>query len=63
MPEPLPNTNYIAFADDITQITSDPYKLADAARNTAHEIKQINTFENKWKIRNNKNKFQIFLIS
>ena len=24
MPEPLPNTNYIAFADDITQITSGP---------------------------------------
>ena len=58
MPEPLPITNYITFADDITQITSGPYKFADAARNTAHTIKQINTFENKWKIRNNKNKFK-----
>ena len=26
MPEPLPNTDYIAFADDITQITTGRYK-------------------------------------
>ena len=27
MPEPLPNTDYIAFADDITQITAGRYKI------------------------------------
>ena len=36
MPPPLPNTDYIAFADDITQITAGRYKPADAARNTQH---------------------------
>ena len=63
MPEPLHNTNYIAFADDIIQITSGPYIFADAARNTAHAIKQIAQIENKWKIRTNKNKLQIIPIS
>ena len=32
MPEPLPNTEYIAFADDITQITSVRYKYKDAEK-------------------------------
>ena len=41
MPEPLPNTDYIAFADDITQITSGRYKHRDAARNTEHAIRQL----------------------
>ena len=65
----MPNTNSIQLLHtwtttkyDITQITSGPYKSADAARNTAHEIQQINTFENKWKIKNNKNKFEIIPI-
>ena len=63
MPEPLPNTDYIAFADDITQITSGRYKYRDAARNTEHAIRQINEFENKWKIKTNRSKFQIIPIS
>ena len=63
MPEPLPNTDYIAFADDITQITSGRYKYRDAARNTEHAIQQIDEFENKWKIKTNRSKFQIIPIS
>ena len=47
MSEPLPNTDYIAFSDDITQITSGHYKFGDAAVNTQHPIEQINAFENK----------------
>ena len=63
MPEPLPNTDYIAFADDITQITAGRYKYNDAARNTQHAIQQINNYENKWKVKRNKNKFQLVPIS
>ena len=63
LPEPLPNTEYIAFADDITQITSGRYKHKDAARNTEHAIRQINTFERKWKIKTNIKKFKIIPIS
>lgn len=63
MPTPLPNTDYIAFADDITQITSGPYKPRDATRNTEHAISQINTYEQKWKIQTNTNKFHIIPIS
>ncbi|NJL51981.1 MAG: hypothetical protein HC930_06695 [Hydrococcus sp. SU_1_0] len=63
MPPPLPNTDYIAFADDITQITSGKYPPKYAAHQTKHAIQQINTFENKWKIRTNINKFKIIPIS
>ena len=59
IPPPLPSTEYIAFADDITQITSGPYNYRYAAHNTKHAIEQINTFENKWKITTNKTKFTI----
>ena len=57
LPPPLPSTDYIAFADDITQITSGPYKFRHIANITKHAIQQINTFENKWKISTNKSKF------
>ena len=49
MPDRLPNTDYIALADDITQITSGRYKFRDAAVNTEYAINHINTFENKFK--------------
>ena len=48
MPDPQPNTEYFALANDITQITSGHYKLRDATRNTEHAINPINEFENKW---------------
>ena len=57
MPKPQQNTYYIAFADDITHLTS------DAARNTTNAIQHINAYENRWKIKTNKNKFLIIPIS
>ena len=63
LPPPLPNTDYIAFADDITQITTGRYKHNYAAQQTQHAIQQINTFENKWLIRTNTTKFKIIPIN
>jgi len=63
IPHPLLNTDYIAYADDITQITSGRYKQKDAARNTKHAIEQINTYENKWKIQTNTGKFTVIPLS
>ena len=63
IPDPLPNTEYIAFADDITQITFGPYKYRDATRNTQHAIQQINTFEEQWKIKTNANKFKVIALA
>jgi hypothetical protein len=62
IPPPLPDTDYICFADDITQIISTPnYK--GTARSTQYAIQQINTYENKWKIRTNQSKFSIIPIN
>jgi hypothetical protein len=63
IPPPLPNTDYICFADDITQITAGKYPPKYAAQQTKHAIQQINTFEHKWKILTNTNKFKIIPIS
>lgn len=63
IPEPLENTDYIAYADDITQITSGPYKYKSATQNTEHAIKQVNDFEAKWKIKTNARKFVVVPIS
>jgi hypothetical protein len=63
LPQPLPFTDYIAFADDITQITSGHYGYNFAARTTENAIIQINDYENKWKIKTNTSKFKIINIS
>lgn len=63
MPPPLPDTDYICFADDITQIISVPYNYKVAAQNTSCAIEQINKYENKWKIQTNQSKFKIIAIS
>ena len=63
LPTPLQSTEYIAFADDITQITAGLYNHRYSAHNTKHVIVQINTFENKWKITTNKSKFTIVLLT
>ena len=63
IPPPIHDTDYIAFADDITQITTTPYNYKAIANTTKHAIVQINTFENKWKISTNKSKFTIVPIS
>ncbi|KAF2345731.1 Reverse transcriptase domain [Trinorchestia longiramus] len=63
LPSPIPNTDYIAFADDITQITFSPNSHNMAARLTSRAIAQINAYERKWKIQTNANKFKLIAIS
>ena len=60
IPPPLPDTDYISYADDITQLITTPGNIVN---NTEHAIEQINTFENKWKIQANINKFTIININ
>ena len=56
--DPYENTEYITYADNVTQII--PHRHKSAARHslqTAHAIGTIDKNEHKWKIRTNKNKF------
>ena len=63
MPGPGPNAEYVTYADDVTQIITSPGKSEEIlARRTAREIKNINDFEKKWKIKTNGKKFQIIPI-
>ena len=59
IPPPLLDTDYILYADDITQIITTPHAIVN---NTEHAIKQINEYENKWKIQTNIDKFTIINI-
>ena len=61
--EPPTHCDYIAYADDITQITSFKHSHRYAARLTARAIEHINTFEKKWKIKTNLRKFEIINMS
>ncbi|KAF2347437.1 Reverse transcriptase domain [Trinorchestia longiramus] len=63
LPPPITNTDYIAFADDTTQITFSPNSHNIAVRLTSRAIAQINAFERKWKIQTNANKFKLIAIS
>ena len=63
IPQPLPDTDYIQYADDITQIIALPGPPEAIAQNTAHAIRQINEYENRWKIQTNMTKFTIMNIS
>ena len=63
IPEPLLDTDYLQYADDITQIIALPGNPRAIANNTKHAIEQINNYENKWKIQTNINKFQIMNVS
>ena len=63
LPTPLPNTDYVQYADDITQIIGLPGPPRTIAHNTATAIGQINDYENDWKIRTNMTKFKILKIS
>lgn len=63
IPEPIANTDYICFADDITQITSGKYSHRAATQTTQNAIEQINKYERKWKIKTNKSKFKIIPLS
>ena len=61
--EPPHHTDYIAYADDITQITATRSNHRYVARLTKRAIKHVNKFEKKWKIKTNTNKFSIIPIS
>ena len=63
IPQPIHYSEYIAFADDITQITNGRYPFKFAAQTTQNAIEQINTYENKWKIQTNTSKFTVIPIS
>ena len=63
IPEPLVDTDYLQYADDITQIIALPGNPTAIANNTKLAIEQINNYENKWKIQTNINKFQIMNVS
>lgn len=60
LPPPAPNTDFIAYADDITQIISVPRNITDSTRAA---IISINEFENQWKIQTNVSKFKIVNIN
>ena len=62
-PRALADTDYLQYADDITQIIALPDNPRAFANNTKHAIEQINNYENKWKIQININKFQIMNVS
>ena len=62
LPPPLQHTDYISYADDITQIItakSEPF----LQQLTQRAITQINQFENRWKIKTNTSKFTLIPIS
>lgn len=63
MPEPIGHTDYIAYADDITQIITHPCNHRYLALQTGRAISQINDFEKQWKIKTNISKFKIINIS
>lgn len=60
----LINSNYIQYADDITQIVRYPGKSKEfLRRKTIRAIEEVNTYEKKWKITTNQSKFQILHVS
>jgi len=61
---PRNNCADVSFADDNTQIIIYPLTKKEAlATTTVNEIRRINDFEHKWKIKTNKTKFQLLSIS
>jgi hypothetical protein len=59
LPAPLGPYNYISYADDITQIISYSGKSINMhSLITARAIAEVDSFENKWKIKTNVAKFQ-----
>lgn len=63
MPQPTPYSDYVAFADDVTQIVAYPGKSKEfLALHTKNAIENINQYEKKWKIQTNSTKFKIIPI-
>lgn len=64
MPQPTPYSDYIVYADDISQLITYPGTSKNImASHTATAIKSINDFENKWKIKTNMQKFTVIPIA
>ena len=64
MPPPGAGSTDVLFADDVTQIIEHHHRSRKfLARKTEREINRINQFENLWKIKTNRNKFKLLLIS
>ena len=60
LPPPSPFSNYISYADDITQLITHPTKSKQYMKlATQTAITNINTYETKWKIKTNMHKFHI----
>ena len=60
LPAPEQHSEYVAYADDITQVITYPGKSTlMMARYTERAITAINEYERKWKIATNKTKFQV----
>ena len=54
----------VAFADDVTQvITQEGQNINNLLNRAKREIVRMNDFEKKWKIKTNKNKFQLLQVS
>lgn len=63
-PPPTPYSEYVMYADDITQIVAYPGKSREImARKTSTAIENINEYEKKWKIKTNNNKFKIIPLA
>ena len=62
LPDPIPKTDYILFADDVTQIISTKDNYRYLGKLTERAIKQLNDFEKQWKIRTNVGKFNLVNI-
>ena len=60
IPDPAPYSEFLCFADDITQVVAYQGKSEEImARHTARAIETINQYESKWKIQTNTTKFKI----
>jgi len=63
LPTPNSRTDYIAYADDITQIITEQNSHRYLARRTKKAIQQVNDYEKKWRIKTNIKKFQVIKIN
>lgn len=63
MPLPINATNTV-YADDVTQQITYPGKSKNMLKHrTIREINRLNSYEKKWKIKTNQNKFQMVYLS
>lgn len=64
LPAAGPGCIDVIFADDVTEIITHPSKPVNMmSKRIIQEITRVKTYEYKWKIKTNENKFQILSIS